>query len=210
MSKLLTVSINFRNMIRKLIVTLVLIGIFVLSAGCAQNNGDSPKYLSQADLLIYSLDENDEMDQSRQFETQLKEFYEFSQEFFTVWTQYIEESEFLLEKFNNENTPRDEKLAYSQDLRKKYEKFSHDLMQITPPPEASKAYQYALDAIAKRIMFLEKFEQVTDTNTLAEIENEAYFTESLFWEEIDKIYDYFDQMAEQLGIANDYKGLDWI
>lgn len=190
---------------RKLLTILIIIGIFILSIGCAQKSkvNNPQEYFNKADLLRYNTDENSEINTVEQFEIQLKEFYDFSQKFFSIWNDHLEATTLLLEKFNNENTTLDDKIIFSQMLREKYEKFSDDLKLITPPPEASKAYQYALNAISKRILFLEEFEKGTSVYILIEIENEAYFYEALFWKEIDKIYNYFDEISDQLGISSD-------
>lgn len=180
-------------------------GVFILSISCAKKDADnnSQDYFSKADLLKYGLNEKSEMNPREQFEIQLKEFHDFSREFFSVWDNHIEATTPLLKKFNNKDTILDDKIMYSGMLREKYEKFSDDIKQITPPPEAAKAYQYALNAISKRILFFKEFEKGTSIYQLTEIENEAYLYETLFWEEIDNIYNHFDEISDQLGISGD-------
>lgn len=197
-------------MIGKFFTILTIFVIFILSLGCAAESNNSPEYYRQPSVFMYNSGGNNEISQPREFKAQLKEFYEFSQEFFAIWFYHIEDIELLLKKFNNENIPPDEKIVYAAKLREKYERFRDDLIQISPPPEASKAYQHALDAISKRILFFEKLEQGAGIDILTEIENEAYHSESLFWKEMDKIYEYLDQRAEKLGISNNYEGLEWI
>jgi len=188
----------------KKLLTILIIGIFFLSIGCTKKNenNSSLEYFNEADLIKYSSNENNEMDAREQFKIQLEEFSDFSKKFFSIWKDHIEKTTQLLEKFNNENIPLDEKVLYSRMLLEKYEKFNDDLKQIAPPPEASRAYHYALSAISKRILFFKEFEKGTNIYTLTEIENEAYLYETLFWEEIDNIYNYFDERAAQLGISN--------
>ncbi len=189
---------------RKLFIILIM-GVFILSISCAKKDADnnSQDYFSKADLLKYGLNEKSEMNPREQFEIQLKEFHDFSREFFSVWDNHIEATTPLLKKFNNKDTILDDKIMYSGMLREKYEKFSDDIKQITPPPEAAKAYQYALNAISKRILFFKEFEKGTSIYQLTEIENEAYLYETLFWEEIDNIYNHFDEISDQLGISGD-------
>ena len=189
---------------RKLLTILIVMGIFILSTGCTKKdeNNSSLEYFNEADLIKYSSNKNNEMDAKEQFKVQLGKFSDFSKKFFSIWKDHIEKTTQLLEKFNNENITLDEKVLYSQMLLEKYEKFNDDLKQITPPPEASRAYHYALSAISKRILFFKEFEKGTNVYTLTEIENEAYLYETLFWEEIDNIYNDFDERSAQLGISN--------
>jgi len=113
-------------MMRKLFSILIIIGIFILSIGCAQKSEDNnpQEYFSKANLLIYNTNENNETNPKEQFEIQLKEFYDFRQKFFSIWNDHIEATTLLLEKFNNENITLDDKIIYSRMLREKYEKFS--------------------------------------------------------------------------------------
>ena len=95
------------------------------------------------------------------------------------------------DKFNNINTSHNDKIICSTILIEKYKKFSDDLKRITPPLEASRAYDFSLNAISKRILFFEEFKRGTSMQELIEIGKEADFYETLFWEEIDKIFDYY-------------------
>jgi hypothetical protein len=177
---------------KRLPAILLMATIFILSVGCTKENADihSQEYFHRADFLGYSSDKNNKVESKDEFEDQLKNFHCFSQEFFSIWDDHVENIAALLEKFNDENTALNEKLDDS-------------LKQIMPPPEASKAYQYALDAISKRILFLKEFEKGASINELIEIENEAYIYELLFWEEMDNIYNYFDEESDKLGLLDD-------
>jgi hypothetical protein len=182
---------------------ILLVAIFILSVGCAKENADEhpQEYFHRVDFLKYSSDKNNKIESKDEFEDQLKNFHRFSQEFFSIWDEHIETTAALLEKFNDENTALNEKIIYSKMLLKEYEELDDSLKQITPPPEASKAYQYALDAISKRILFLKEFEKGASINELIEIENEAYIYELLFWEEMDNIYNYFNEESDKLGLS---------
>jgi hypothetical protein len=190
---------------KRLPAILLMATIFILSVGCTKENADihSQEYFHRADFLGYSSDKNNKVESKDEFEDQLKNFHCFSQEFFSIWDDHVENIAALLEKFNDENTALNEKIIYSKMLLKEYEKLDDSLKQIMPPPEASKAYQYALDAISKRILFLKEFEKGASINELIEIENEAYIYELLFWEEMDNIYNYFDEESDKLGLLDD-------
>jgi len=197
-------------MIKKLlIVSIVIIGLSIFTQGCLQKSEDNDpgQYFTETDLIVYgtdeNMDENNVVSPEEELEIQLKEFYDFSKKFFSIWNNHIEATTQFLEKFNDKNTTLDDKIIYSRILYEKYEKFNEDLKQITSPFEASNAYQYALNAISKRILFFKEFEKGTGMYELIEIENEAYLYETLFWEEMDKIYNYFDEMLVKMGISRD-------
>lgn len=177
---------------KKIFIILFILGIIILSASCAKKTADNnQEYISKTDRIVFNTNSNNEINSEEQFDINLKQFYNFSQRFFSIWNDHIEATTSLLEKFNNDTTSLSDKIIYSRMLVEKYEKFNDDLKQITFPSEASKAYEYTLNAISKRILFFKEFEKETSMDTLIEIENEAYFYESLFWEEINKIYDYY-------------------
>lgn len=196
-------------MIKKLLIVSILTGLFIFALGCSQKSeeNDPGQYFNETDLIVYNTDENTDEDNKigpvEELEIQLREFYDFSKKFFEIWNGHIESTAQLLEKFNDKNAILDDKIIYSRILYEKYEKFDEDLKQITPPIEAHSAYQYALNAISQRKLFFEEFEKGTGMYELIEIENEAYIYETLFWEEMDKIYTHFDEMITKLGISRD-------
>jgi hypothetical protein len=191
---------------KRLIVFLIIFTLSLFYLGCSKESTgiDILEYSGGLELLEYDIDKNILIDQNihttKKFEEQLKDFYEFSQEFFFVWNEHIEDSNLLFEKFNNVDTTLKEKITYARLIREKYMIFKDELNQITPPNIASVAYHCALDSISKRILFLKKFEEGADLQTLIKIEKEAYLYETLFWEELEKIYNYFDETSYQLKI----------
>lgn len=196
-------------MIRRFITLLMVIGIFMVALGCQpiDTGNDFNQYRGQPDLHTYYANSKT-ISSVDQFEAQLKEYYDFSKDFFSIWYYHTEETELLLHKFNNPSISIEDKIVYSGELRKKYENFYQDIIKTSPPPEALKAYKYALNAISQRILFFEEFEKSAEINVLIEIEKESYLSEKLFWEEIDKIYSYFDQTAEQLGISTNNQKIE--
>ena len=183
---------------RKLFLIIILIVIISLTVSCMQKNdiaasqNNNTQYLAKADLINYNTIENEEeINDEEQFEAKLKEFYDFNQEFFSIWDKHIEGTSEVFDKFNNINTSHSDKIIYSTILIEKYKKFIDDLKRITPPLEASKAYDFSLNAISKRILFFEEFKRGSSMQELSEIGKEANFYETLFWEEIDKIFDYY-------------------
>ena len=96
---------------RKLFLIIVLTAIFGLSVGCMQKNdivesqNNNTQYFVKADLVNYNTIENeDEINDEEQFEAKLREFYDFTQEFFQIWNKHIEGTTEVFDKFNNINT----------------------------------------------------------------------------------------------------------
>jgi hypothetical protein len=206
----LKLSDFLKNFIMKKLL-IAIIGILILSTACSMEGEDrgTPGYLKHTGPVV-NYNEDNELMPVRQFETRVRGFYDFSQRFFTVWDHHVEDTAPLLEKFNDEHTTPEEKIEYSRVLGEKYREFRNKLLQINPPPEASRAYGYALDSVAKRILFFEEFEKGATIDKLITLRNEAYQHEALFWEEIDRIYDHFEQLSKQLKVPKDEEALRWI
>lgn len=179
---------------KKILIILAIAGILILSVGCVgceqKINNNPQKYSRKADPVIFGMSRSGEI-KTEKFEIQMKEFNDFSKEFFSIWDDHIEAVTPLLDEFNNENTILEDKINCSRILGEEYEKFNNNLEKITPPLEVSRAYQYVLNAISKRMLFFKEFEKGTSINTLIEIEKEAYSSEQLFWNEIDNIYNHY-------------------
>jgi hypothetical protein len=190
----------------KLTTLLIIIVLIFFLIGCnySDNENNLKEYFSEEDLVSYSIAESNPKTTLEDFTFELLEFYDFTKEFFLVWDDYVEDTSLLLEKFNNENTTFKEKIMYSRLLRQKYENFHYNLEQIVPPSNAEDVHRLALGALSKRILFFEEFEKETDIDILKNIEHEAYLYESLFWDELDKIYAYFEKTAVHLGISKNY------
>lgn len=182
---------------KKLVTILLIIVIVLLSVGCVQRSivNNSRNYSDNVDIIRYDTNKDNEINpteiNTEDFENQLKNFYDFSQKFFPILDNHIEVTAQLLKKFNDENLTLDNKIIYSRMLREKYENFGDELKKINPPSKAYKAYQYILNVVSKRILFFREFEKGTSIKTLIEIEDEAYSYEVLFWDEINKVYNYY-------------------
>ena len=192
---------------RKLFIILIIIGVLIVSSGCVQYDDEQKstqikpvEYLSSTKLIRYNISGNSEINPKKQFDSELKEFHDFTMIFFPIWNEHIESTAPILEKFNSAGTNLEDKIIYSKLLAEKYEIFRDKVIKITPPVVTSKAYQYSLNTISQRILFFNEFEKGTSISTLIEIENEAYLYEVLFWEEIDKIYNLYLEEIDKKNI----------
>ncbi len=193
------------------IIVFTMIALLAALPACGQppQNDQSPSgYQSDGALIrtasgqtVYISDTGDS-EGLEDFKRKIKRFYDFSQEFFPVWAHHIEGTSMLLEQFNSSDLAVEDKIEYAAVLEEKYIDFRDDLLELTPPPEASKAYGYAMDIVSKRILIFEGVKDGADVHRLAEMEAKSYMLEDLFWEEIDNIYDYFDNLALELGISD--------
>ena len=110
----------------------------------------------------------------------------------------------MLDDFNG-STIFEEKIKCSRILEQKYLEFKVNLEDIKPPSIALPAKNLAIEAVSYRILFFKKFNENAPVEELNEIENQAYLAETIFWEEIDKIYKYFDEEIVRLDTGDDYK-----
>ena len=83
--------------------------------------------------------------------------------------------------------------------------FEINLENIKPPAIAEKAYNIAVEAVSYRVLFFKKFNENAPIKELNELEGKAYIAEAGFWDEIDRIYNYFDEEMVRLNIGDDYK-----
>ena len=183
---------------KKFAIIITFILLLLLATGCMQksyaekrNLNNHYQYLREASSLKYTTAENNLINSEEQFEFKLMKFYDFDKEFFTIYNRFIETTTPLLNKFNNYNTSMEDKIICSQILRENYVRFREDIKQINPPAEASNAHQYILSAISKRILFFKEFEKGVSQEKLTQLEEQSYHYENLFWDEINKIYDYY-------------------
>ena len=139
-----------------------------------------------------------------EFKDELEDFKSFSDELFPIWTDNINRTSSILDDFNG-STIFEEKIKCSRILEQKYLEFKGDLENIKPPSIALQANNLAIEAVSYRILFFKKFNENAPVEELNEIENQAYLAETIFWEEIDKIYKYFDEEIVRLDIGDDYK-----
>ena len=139
-----------------------------------------------------------------EFKDELKDFKSFSDELFPIWSDHINRTSSMLDDFNS-STNFEEKIKYSKMLEQKYLEFKVNLEDIKPPSIALQANNLAIEAVSYRILFFKKFNENVPIEELNEIENQAYLAETSFWEEIDKIYKYFDEEIVRLDTGDDYK-----
>ena len=139
-----------------------------------------------------------------EFKDELGQFKSFSDELFPIWAGHIDRTSTILDDFNA-STIFEEKAEYSKILEQRYMEFEINLENIKPPAIAEKAYNIAVEAVSYRVLFFKKFNKNAPINELNEIEGKAYIAESGFWDEIDRIYNYFDKEMARLNIGDDYK-----
>jgi len=139
-----------------------------------------------------------------EFKDELKSFKSFSDELFPIWIDHINRTSSMLDDFNG-STIFEEKIKCSRILEQKYLEFKVNLEDIKSPSIALQAKNLAIEAVSYRILFFKKFNENAPVEELNEIENQAYLAETIFWEEIDKIYKYFDEEIVRLDTGDDYK-----
>ena len=149
------------------------------------------------------------------FEDRIKSFSKFNEDFFNIWSKYIDHTEYLLKNFNEEKDNLNLKASYAKVLVIEYDKFSKELSCIEVPDFADNAYKYGLGSVIYRKLYFEHYIGNIDKynfgniNKLNYIENQAYLCETKFWEELDKIYIQFDADAKKLRVDEIYTSLKY-
>lgn len=126
---------------------------------------------------------------------EMDEFKSFTQVFFALWAAHIEKTSPVLDYFNRRDISLDEKIEHAYVLAEAYRDFKREIELIDPPEIALKIQDAAVKALTYRILFFEGYTSNATISELNELENNAYLEEALFWEELDKIYSYFEEMA---------------
>jgi hypothetical protein len=187
------------------IIIFLLICASVILIGCVKKDYSEYKKpgFNQAIIKVKSLNIN-EKTTFIEFKDELVEFKSFNDEFFPIWADHIDRISSILDDFNA-STIFEEKAECSKILEQRYMEFEVNLENIKPPAIAEKAYNIAVEAVSYRVLFFKKFNENAPVKELNELEGKAYIAEAGFWDEIDRIYDYFDEEITRLNIGDDYK-----
>ena len=187
------------------IIIFLLIFVSVILIGCVKKDYStvSEPVFSQDILAVKSLN-IEKQTTFTEFKDELGQFKSFSDEFFPIWADHIDRTSSMLDDFNA-STIFEEKAECSKILEQRYMEFEVKLENIKPPAIAEKAYNIAVEAVSYRVIFFKKFNENTPVKELNEIEGKAYISEAGFWDEIDRIYNYFDEEMARLNIGEDYK-----
>lgn len=188
--------------------TIILIMIFLINfmlVGCNQNSALIYSEVASNNNIENDLYFKDINNQSYQvnseifdFENRIKAFNKFNRDFLNIWSKYIYSTEPLLKSFNEEKDNLDLKVSYAKLLIEEYDKFSKELSQMEVPDIATKAYKNGFSSIVYRKLYFEtyiddinkyNFENISKLN---DIENKAYLSETMFWEDLDIIYKDFE------------------
>jgi hypothetical protein len=186
---------------------LIFICVLVALAGCAKK--DYSEYKEQGFSQDILAEKNSSIDKQTNFtelKGELEEFKSFSDKLFPMWLDYIDRTSALVDDFNS-STILEEKARCSRILEKNYSEFKADLENVKPPAIATRAHNLAFDAVSYRELFFKKFNENAPIEELNQIENQAYLAEAGFWEEIDKIYKYFDEEIVRFDAGDDNKNI---
>jgi len=187
------------------VMILALVCILVILMGCAKKDHIASSEPGFNNSLLKEI--NLEVAQQAtftEFKDELEQFKLFSDEFFPIWSEHINRSSSMVDEFNS-STILEEKLICSGLLAQSYLDFQADLESIKPPAIAAQAYDLAVEVVSYRALFFKKFNQNAPVDQLNELEGKAYIAEASFWDEIDRIYDYFDEEMASIDTADDNK-----
>jgi hypothetical protein len=197
------------NILGKILIAIMLFYVILLLAGCvvnyestSENNGQDG--FDQNRLAVLNIYQEDSLSTDKLL-AEIEYYKSFSEEFFSIWSSHIDKTSGVLESFNRDDISIDKKIEYALILERDYQDFQEDLKAVNPPDIAADAYEVALKTISYRILFFKSFSEGAGIEELEQLENQAYLLETLFWEEIDKLYEYFDTRIKEHGQDNDFR-----
>ncbi len=185
------------------IIAITLVLLF-LSCSCSQdiNNSstDSQQGFDGKKLIRLSSNSNpvkqNSPDTTDALMQDMYEFKSYTQVFFALWAAYIEEISPVLDYFNRKDISLEEKTEHAIILADAYRDFKYEIESLHPPEIALKAHNAAVNALTYRYLFFKAYASNATISELNELENNTYLEEVLFWEELDKIYKYFEEKAD--------------
>lgn len=194
-----------------IILILILVCVSVVILGCVKKDestisesGFNQDILIEKNILIEKSLNIEKQTSFTELKVELEDFKSFSDEFFPIWLDHINMISSMLDDFNN-CTVLEEKVKNSKILGQKYLEFKFRLENVKPPSIALQANKLAIEAVSYRILFFKKFNENAPIEELNLIENQAYLAEVSFWDEIDRIYEHFNEEINRQGIGNDFK-----
>jgi hypothetical protein len=198
-----------KNLIKILI--LILLCVLFILLGCAKKEystidkeNELLKQGTNREIVEVKSIEFEKQTSYTGFKNELEEFKLFSDEFFSIWADHINRTSSMLDDFNSSDI-LEEKLKYSEILEQDYSDFEIKLENIKPPDIAKTAHNLAVEAVSYRVLFFQNINKNAPINELNKLENQAYLAEASFWEEINRIYEYFDEEFATLNTTDDNK-----
>ena len=185
-----------KSIVKTLILILICVSIILMGCGIKEYSENKEPAFNADTIKEISLN-NDSQTTLTEFKDELEDFKSFSDELFLIWLDHINSTSSMLDDFNS-NIILEEKTRYSLILEQKYLEFKVNLENLEPPAVAFKAYSLAIEAVFFRVLFFRKFNENAPFKELTEIENKAYLAEASFWEEINNVYNYFEEEMESL------------
>jgi hypothetical protein len=179
-------------------VIIIVSGLFSWSCSASENGAVKPGEVQGFDSgKLQKLSTNPEGSPGQEMTGEIEQFRSFSQDLFSIWALHIDKTSDVLESFNQNDIPVQKKMEYAIVLEKQYQDFEEDIRILEPPAIAETAHKKAMEAVSCRVLFFKSFIRGTNINELNEIENRAYILEAQFWEEMDRIYEYFEERVEK-------------
>jgi hypothetical protein len=117
-----------------------------------------------------------------------------------MWLDSIEKTNPILNMFNSESI-YSEKVVYANQLEEQYTILLESMKKLDPPNLGKRSHELALNSIEKRIGYFKCIKE-NDFEKINNIENEAYLYETMFWEEVDSIFNRLTNRATELGLGD--------
>jgi hypothetical protein len=174
---------------------------------------DEPKYTAEEWRKIEEEKLRDEEEDARKakvanYEKRLSEYYSFASKLNDIQDKYNPDIISLYDKATKTNN-NDEKIEYWEQVVELYEKEIEELSKVSVPEDLVTHYDYFLDGYIKTKLYYECFiNPECDSSELSRFESEANTSISKREQELKRVYQKFNEEAEELGLVKTFPEFD--
>lgn len=174
---------------------------------------DEPKYTAEEwEKIEEEKQKNEEEDERKakeaNYEKRLSEYYSFAAKLNDIQDKYNPDILSLYDKII-ETTDSDEKLEYCKPVVELYENEIEELSKISVPEDVVTYYDYFLDGYIKTKLYYECFINPNcNSSELSRLESEANTSISKSKQELERVYQKFNEESEELGLVKPFPEFD--
>ena len=134
--------------------------------------------------------------------TRIRKLSDFKEKYYKLSNKYSESINDLLKDFNSERSNIEEKIAYSELLADKYDKFSREFSEIEVTGFLNNAYNYELEHLFKEKLLFTSFASFVNQSELEKITRGSNLAHDKFLKELDMFEQKLKKELEKINTGN--------